>query len=89
MIKRVVGNEAEALHVAVFSKQRRALERELWLLQREKPRVGQQIASLRGVVVALTLVVGPVLRQPHDFRGPLDLRYLKAVVNSKNHNHHS
>ena len=40
------------------------------------------------MVVALALVVSPILRQPRDFGGTLNLRYLKAIVNSKNHNHY-
>src|SRR5579862_5449723 len=81
-----VRDKAEALHVGIVPERRRAGDGEPRLLQRQKPRVGQQLASLRRVVILATLIFRPVLRKPLNILRPINLRNFQTVVYRENRN---
>src|ERR1700733_2165730 len=81
-----VRNKSEALHVQVFPERRRALDRESRLFECQEPSIGKEFTSLCRVVIATTLIFGPVLGKPDNFGWPFDLLHLEAVVDAEHRN---
>src|SRR5689334_22231123 len=65
-----IRNKPEPLQIRIVSKWRRACDADARLLKREKPGIRQKLASLSRMVVAITLLLGPILLEPRDLVWP-------------------